>query len=305
MRPTTLLLGFFLMLPALLPAGATTAPEEGLTPLIVRLEAWQDETEALDLTAPMPAQATGIGPGSKLLIEMDDEDGFLFLCTANFLWTDGSKTYLGTAGHCLMPADKKATHGNNNDYDRLRTHVRVCVSGCVFGGESGFFLQGSTVDIGPVVYARQVSPTDPNQEVGHDFGLIEIPTNRLGDTRAAMPVWGGPTTATATRVTPGTPVCLYGNGVGVGEVWPTMARAGVGVSQSLDGNAFSMEIASNQGDSGSSVVACKLEGDDLNGQGPVGVLTHLSPPLIVGTTVPRAIQMAQEANLNVQVVPAP
>lgn len=81
---------------------------------------------------PVPSTGSGIGPGSLLLISIG---GGQFSCTANFIWTDGTKKYLGTAGHCLLPENKIATHGPGADYNPSGTTVwaasQTAISGAV------------------------------------------------------------------------------------------------------------------------------------------------------------------------------
>jgi hypothetical protein len=68
------------------------------------------------------------------------------------------------------------------------------------------------------------------------------------------------------------------------------------------------DLAAAPGDSGSAVVTCDLNGTDLAGRGAAGVLTHLGVEVgvehgfVFGTTIGRAIQMAQEAGLSISVV---
>ena len=255
---------------------------------------------------PTPAGATGIGPGSNLY--MDFGEGFLYACTANFLWraTNG-KTYLGAAGHCFLDpeAGATATHGPGADYDPRDTRVIVCVSACTFGGQLGFLSDGTTVELGPVAYARQ---TGASGDIGNDFGLVEIPASLLPQTRASLPVFGGPTSAAAQDAD--TLLCHYGNGVGVGEVFPTKGRVGVGLG-TFDDGSWQAAIASEVGDSGSAVVSCDTHAGGLHGIRPVGLITHgigvvaTVPGIAFGTSIPRAQELAREAGLTISVVTGP
>lgn len=163
------------------------------------------------------------------------------------------------------------------------------------------------VTLGTVAYARQ---TAADGDVGNDFGVVTIPASLAAMVRTSMPVFGGPTT-TAT-VTTGQPLCHYGNGVGVGESFLTMARVGVGGGSTA---AYWVgDLAAAPGDSGSSVVTCESDGSGgLQGRGAAGVLTHLgveepnpANPLqhgfVFGTTTARAIEMAREAGLALSLV---
>lgn len=252
--------------------------------------------EGVQMHLPTPAAAVNIGPGSHLLIDMD---GGTFGCTANFIWTGAGKTYLGAAGHCFLPAGKTATHGAGADYNPSGTSVKVCVASCNFGGESGFIITGQLVTLGPVAYARQ---TQAGQDIGNDFGIVEIPSSQAARVRPSMPVWGGPTSVETLSL--GEVACHYGNGVGVGEVFPTMARAGVGMNGG-NGISFAINSAAAPGDSGSAVNVCAQEGTSgVHGRGAVGILTHLgvSTGVVLGTTISQAKTMATQAGLTINVM---
>ena len=245
---------------------------------------WRHATAA---GAPTPDAGDGIGPGSYLLVERSDGT---FICTANYVWTDTSATtsYLGAAGHCFLPADPVTGEpeddveaGSNQWVQR----VQVCVSGCAFGGQLGAVFSGELQDLGEVVYARQVTG---DADVGHDFGIVTIPTDLLGLVRPAMPVWGGPTGVD----TIGAQVCHYGNAAVLGETFPTKARTGLGLFE--EDGAWFAATPSFQGDSGSAVNNC----DGVTGTTAVGILTHLTLAGVAGTTVARAIEMVQ-ADLGV------
>jgi hypothetical protein len=175
------------------------------------------------------------------------------------------------------------------------------VSNCSFGGETGFVLTGNLVELGPVAYARQ---TDAGVDIGNDFGVVTIPSTLNSLIRPSMPVFGGPTTVE--QVTPGQPLCHYGNGVLVGETFVTMARVGVGGGSTS--TSWMGDLAAAPGDSGSAVVTCGIVGTDIRGQGAAGVLTHLAVDVgtqqgfVFGTTVSRAIEMALEASLSLTLV---
>jgi hypothetical protein len=275
----------------------------GSQPEGVRLKL--DLTNALNLTRTFPlvlvtpAMAANIGPGSHLLIDIPNAG--TFGCTANFVWESGGTRYLGAAGHCFIPEGTTATHGVGADFDASGVVVRVCVSNCSFGGQSGFVITGDLVTLGRVAYARQ---TAADGDIGNDFGVVAIPSSLSSRVRPSMPVFGGPTTVE--EVALGRTLCHYGNGVGVGEVFLTMARVGVGGGSNV--SYWMGDLAAAPGDSGSGVVGCGLSGTDLAGEGAAGVLTHLGVEIgvehgvVFGTTIARAIEMAQEADLALALV---
>lgn len=259
--------------------------------------------------APVPETNVGIGPGAYLVIEIPDAG--TFGCTSNFVWTTGTKTYLGAAGHCFLPEGKTATHGPGADYNASGVRVWACVYGCSFGGASGQLLPGILVELDRVAYARQ---EQGGVAVGNDFGLVEIPSTLPANVtiRPSLPVWGGPTT-TSQGSASGV-VCQYGSGFLVGESFATMARSGYGLGAFPDGS-WSAAIPINSGDSGSALVACGIEGTNgsggFHGRAPVGIVTHgFGIPVVgvgipgygAGTTITKAKAMATQAGLNVQLV---
>jgi hypothetical protein len=248
-----------------------------------------------------PAMAQNIGPGSHLIIDIPGAG--TFGCTANFIWASGTTRYLGAAGHCFIPEGTTATHGPGADFDASGDVVSVCVSNCSFGGETGFTLTGDLVRLGTVAYARQ---TAADGDIGNDFGIVTIPASLASQVRPAEPVFGGP--SSVDQVTVGQPVCHYGNGVIVGETFVTMARVGVGGGSTP--KYWLGDLAAAPGDSGSAVLTCAPDANNgIQGRGAAGVLTHLGVEagvpqhgFVFGTTVARAIQMAQEAGLTISVV---
>jgi pre-peptidase len=278
---------------------------------------------------PTPTASTGIGPGSPLVIARPDG---AFGCTANFIWTSttttstkkgkgkGSpkstgksgkggtitttttKTYVGAAGHCFVPEGLVGTHGSDADYDPAQSSVTVCVSNCDFGGLSGQLLTGDYIPLGPVAYARQ---SRGGELAGQDFGIVEIPNDPDVQKliRTSMPVWGGPTGVE--DVSPGRSLCLYGNGVGVGEVFPTKARGGVGQGLSDDQTYWRAALPSAPGDSGSALITCNAGPDGVDGAGAAGILTHIGltqdTARVLGTTTGQAVRMAlDDAGIKLQ-----
>jgi len=271
---------------------------------------WVDETTELPLEILSLGNARNIGPGSALLITIPGEGRFG--CTANFLWTSGSKTYLGAAGHCFLPAAKKSTHGEGADYDASGVTVQVCVEGCD-GNFRTATLVGKLVTLGKVAYARQTDPTG-TEDIGNDFGVVEVPASLASLLRPSMPVWGGP--SKVEELDYGKYGCHYGNGTGVGEVFLTKAR--VGISAGLEQDYWMGDFVGAPGDSGSGMVTCESDGLNFHGKGAAGVVTHLGigtgevkykglktkveHGAIFGTTMRRSVEMGREAGLNLKVV---
>lgn len=293
---------------------AVTGAEIELRRPKIDVTGWTDETTAVPPNIFTPESARNIGPGSAIIITIPGEGRFG--CTANFVWQQGATLYLGAAGHCFVPADRKATHGVGADYDASGVTVQVCVENCE-GNFRTALLVGKLVTLGKVAYARQTDPTG-EEDVGNDFGVVEIPAEAAHLVRPAMPVWGGP--RGVTNLETGDFGCHYGNGLLVGETFLTKARVGIGGGS--DSDFWMGDFAGAFGDSGSGLVGCESAGLSFQGTGAVGVLTHLGLSVcpcdvkykhlklkaehgvIFGTTVRRAIEMAEEAGLKLSIVEA-
>lgn len=262
------------------------------------LAGWVDLTTSIPVHLVTPEAATNIGTGSAIIIDIPNEGRFG--CTANFVWKSNGKRYLGAAGHCFVPAASVATHGPDADYDASGVTVDVCVQNCD-GNFRTNQLVGQWVRLGQVAYARQADQA--GEGVGNDFGVVEIPREFRDYVRLEMPVWGGP--SGVQTLNSGDYGCHYGHGLVVGETVVTKARVGVGGGS--DASSWMGAFAGAFGDSGSGMVGCVSDGTGFHGTGAIGILTHLGVALdettgeagvVFGTTIQRAIEMAEEARLK-------
>lgn len=121
-------------------------------------------------------------------------------CTANFVFTDGSATYLGQAAHC-------AGTGGSTEVD-----------GC----EAGSLPLGTPVEVegaaapGRLVYSSWLSmqergETDPDTCRFNDFALVELSPDDAARTSPTVPFYGGPAGVAADGVATGGIVYGYGN----------------------------------------------------------------------------------------------
>lgn len=233
----------------------------------------------------LPTGATGLGPGTHLLVEVGEET---YGCTAGWLWRDASGFLLSAAGHCFLAENASATHGPGASGVRA-SRVWACVAECQFGGQTGFLLTGSLVELGAVAYARQTLGED---EIGNDFGLVRVPDALVPQLRPGLPVFGAPTRVR--NVVAGDAVCFFGAGALVGETSATMARRGAGLL-TLDDGSWRIAAPSAVGDSGAAIATCTPDGRAL---AAAGVITHLAGGAIAGTTMARGQEMAREAGLT-------
>lgn len=226
---------------------------------------------------PLPEEAVGIGPGSRLHIWFDHL-GYGALCTANFIWRDAAgRLYLGTAGHCLLPGVETSDQIPPEAQIRPTVLVRDCdLSGCT----------PEFVDLGEIAYARQSG-------IGRDFGIVRIPPSLYALLRPSMPVWGGP--VAEGLVEAGEPVGHYGHGWLFNGQFVTRGRAGVGVGTGYSGRPVYAAGWAVGGDSGSALNVLGPSGFEA-----AGIVTHAAPTgLFIGTTIRSAKAIAAEGGLEI------
>ena len=305
-------------------AGASengTVEVEGQIPC-VDLTGVEDRTTTISsVSEPVPESATGIRPGSQMIITI--EDAGTFGCSANFVWEDTSTVigdgdevdgperhplYIGAAGHCFLAGGKNATEnarreGEEDDdlqpADRV-SEVRLCKD-CTFGGATGLsVIDGETYELGDVVYARQNLPD--GTQVGHDFGLVRIPENLRPAVDPSIPQFGGPSGVSTGAVPAGLPVNQYGAGVANGEVFPTMGSNGVSEGDLGTSESWYAAVRASPGDSGSPLQATEA-GTGVEGGDAAGILTHLTATGTAGTTMGRCVEMVRtDVGLGIETV---
>lgn len=127
-------------------------------------------------------------------------------CTANFVYTDGSTTYLGQAAHCSGTGGNTATDGCTSGSLPLGTKVDVLAD------------DGTTVT-GTMVYnswlaMQKVGANDANDANAcayNDLALIAIPSADAAKVSPTVPFFGGPTGLATTGTQQGDMVYSYGN----------------------------------------------------------------------------------------------
>jgi hypothetical protein len=279
------------------------------------------------LATALPEAATGIRPGSQLFVE---RDGAVSACSANFVWRDASDgtRYLGAAGHCFLGSEPAAPafiddgasedgasddgasedgasddgtsddpgsdeDGGGTDLDDLT--VSVCTE-CTFGGFTGQSVGGPTVELGDVVYARQADADGVG--IGNDFGLVEIPAEAEDLVDPSMPQFGGPAGALDGVVPDGDPVVQYGAGIVNGELFLTQGRRGFSLGDGPEAGSWTAALRATPGDSGSGLLAA-TDGLIFAGGPAAGVLTHVTPSGVAGTSIDRCKELVAEDGLDV------
>lgn len=255
---------------------------------------------------------SGIGPGSKLAIRRTPNGSGLG-CTANFIFEAPNGTrYIGTAGHCVVPDDRRATHGPAADFDASDVRVRVAVRGCQVEPFVGKCAQGGEITHWPPecrYFPDCVTGSPPWRRLGRvvyatdwtqDFALIEIPERHLDEVRTEVPEWGGPN-GTASGG-PGRTILYYGHG---SLTAPSNARPGVLLRSPPGSGGWAAVGPGLGGDSGSPVVLAKDDKPPYEGGPAFGWVTGGLPLIISdGGRVPHAkVTVLCWAGIEIRVVP--
>ncbi|MCX6466300.1 MAG: trypsin-like peptidase domain-containing protein [Pseudonocardiales bacterium] len=126
------------------------------------------------------SRATGIGPGAELLTEIGPD---LASCTANFVFTDGDRVFLGSAAHCHALGE--SLDGCVNESLPLGTPVTV-------GGPDGTEI---TAELAYSSWRtmQEVGETDRDRCELNDLALLEIDPADVGLVDPSVPAFGGPT----------------------------------------------------------------------------------------------------------------
>jgi hypothetical protein len=143
-------------------------------------------------------------------------------CTANFVFSDGTNTYLGQAAHCAGLG--AATDTNGCDSSSLPLGTAVDIDG---------------VATGTIVYSSWLTmqgngESDPNTCAYNDLALIQLNAADVANVNPTIPKWGGPT-GVGPAVATGGNVYSYGNSslrFGVSQLSP---KTGVSVGAGAGG----------------------------------------------------------------------
>jgi hypothetical protein len=180
-----------------------------------------------------PASTAAVHPGVQTFT-----DGAQ--CTANFVFTNGSDTYLGQAAHCSGTGSSTDTNGCTSASLPIGTDVDVT---------------GARVE-GKLAYNSWLSmqssgTTDDETCQYNDLALIKLDPSDVANTNPSIPKWGGPTgVGTAAALDD---VYSYGNSELRGGITQLSPKRGKVVQVSAGGWSYSLYTLTPgiPGDSGS------------------------------------------------------
>ena len=146
------------------------------------------------LTKWAPAATATVRPGVMTQTEGAGQ------CTANFVYTAGTKTFLGQAAHCSGTGEATETNGCEAESLPLGTKVQIVGSDVV-----------GTMAYNSWLAMQERGETDPNACQYNDLALIELPADALSKVNPSVPIYGGPVGVNTTGTTNGEQVVSYGN----------------------------------------------------------------------------------------------
>ncbi len=223
-----------------------------------------------------PAGRAGIHPG----VVTETAGGGT--CTANFVFTQGDRVFLGQAAHCAGTGEATETDGCSSATGPLGTEVTI-------RGSDGRTRTGGMV-YSSWIAMQADGETDRDTCAYNDFALVELSSGDTADVNPSMPFFGGPTGLHEGALRAGSAVLGYGNSTTRLGVEALRPKAGSVVSSA--GRGFGHEVYTLSpgipGDSGSGYLT-------ENGEA-VGVLSTLNlAPLPVSngmTNLAKALRYA-------------
>jgi hypothetical protein len=212
-KPVTILLALVLTTVS----GAVFVPEAGSAPV------WA------------PAATAPIHPGVQTITAGAQ-------CTANFVFTDGVKVYIGQAAHC------SGTGGN--------TETNGCLSGTLPVG-TPVTVKGASKS-GTMVYnswatMQAKGESDPDICQYNDLAIIELDPADYARVNPSIPFWGGPVGVNTAGTVFGDTVYTYGNSSLRGGITQLSPKRGTSLGDGGSGWSHDVYTATPgiPGDSGS------------------------------------------------------
>lgn len=183
------------------------------------------------------ADTPGIHPGTETVTDGSGQ------CTANFIFTEGSNTFIGQAAHCAGTGEATATNGCEAGSLPLGTKVSI---------------DGAS-NKGTIVYSSWLAmqangETDSETCDYNDLALIKIDPADVGKVNTSLPAFGGPGGIGGTAT--GEQAYTYGNSSLRGGIELLSPKSGITVENTPGGWSHTVYTATPgiPGDSGSAVL---------------------------------------------------
>lgn len=203
-------------------------------------------------------------------------------CTSNFIYTSGSRVFIGQAAHCSGTGAATDTNGCDSGTLPLGTKVEI---------------EGASAP-GTLVYSSWVAmqargETNPDTCMFNDLGLVELDPADVAKVNPSLPFFGGPTGVNTEGLPAEAKVLSYGNSPLRGGISALAPKTGVSTGD--QGGGFGHEVYTASpgvpGDSGSGFL-------DDRGRA-VGILSTLNlAPLPGSNTLADVGRALAYANAN-------
>jgi hypothetical protein len=149
-----------------------------------------------------PAGTATIHPGTQMFTAGAQ-------CTANFVYSDGTTTYLGYAAHCAGTGAATDTNGCSTQSLPLGTPV-------TFNTGASEISEGTQVGTGTLAYSswlamQAAGETDADTCAYNDLALVKIDPAYVQDVNPSVPFWGGPVALATDGTAAGDSIYSYGN----------------------------------------------------------------------------------------------
>jgi hypothetical protein len=187
-------------------------------------------------------------------------------CTANFVFTDGVKVFIGQAAHCSGTGGNTATNGCDSPSAPLGTLVTV-------DGAS----QPGTMVYNSWLTMQSLGETNPDVCQYNDLAIVELNPADWSKVNPSIPRWGGPVAVSSPGTSTGDTVYTYGNSSLRFGVTQTSPKQGASLGDSANGWTHDVYTATPgiPGDSGSAFL-------DKNGNA-LGVLSTVQIAPVAGS----------------------
>ena len=173
-----------------------------------------------------PAATATIHPGTQMFTAGAQ-------CTANFVYSDGTSTYVGYAAHCAGTGAATDTNGCSTQSLPLGTPV-------TFNTGANLVSEGTQVGTGTLAYSswlamQQAGETDANTCAYNDLALVRVDSAYVNDVNPSVPFWGGPVGLASQGTTLGSTVYSYGNSLLRGGIELLSPKRGVSLGDNAGG----------------------------------------------------------------------
>ncbi|MBV9664921.1 MAG: serine protease [Actinobacteria bacterium] len=198
-----------------------------------------------------PAATAAIHPGVQMFTNGSQ-------CTANFIYTDASGTYIGQAAHCSGTGGNTATNGCTSGTLPVGTPVEV--TGAT---KPGVMVYNSWATM------QSLHEADANTCQYNDLALVKLDPVDVLNTNPSVPSWGGPVGLNTTGLSFGDSIYSYGNSELRFGITALSPKSGVSTGDDGDGWSHGTNFTNPgvPGDSGSGLL-------DSNGNA-TGILSTL------------------------------